>query len=61
MTTRKQEYKETLLLGFITCKALNCKALRTKLFEGGYYVMIQGGIYGTKCTLHDPNGGIHGG
>jgi hypothetical protein len=30
-----------------TCEAFKCKALRTKLFEGGYYVMTQGGhIYG---------------
>ena len=45
MATRKQKYKEILLLDFITCKDLNCKALRTKLFEGGYYVMAQGGAY----------------
>jgi hypothetical protein len=29
MATREKEYKEILLLGFITCKTLNCKALRT--------------------------------
>jgi hypothetical protein len=36
---RKQEHKKIILLGFITCEAFNCKALRTKLFEGGYYDM----------------------
>jgi hypothetical protein len=32
----KKEHKKIILLGFITCEAFNFKALRTKLFEGGY-------------------------
>jgi hypothetical protein len=49
MERRKKEHKKIILLGFITCEAFNCKSLRTKLFEGGYYVMTQGGIYRVKC------------
>jgi hypothetical protein len=45
METNEYEYKEILLLGFITCKTLNHKALRTNLFEGGYYVMTLMGVY----------------
>ena len=32
MATREKEYKENLLLGFIACKSLNCKDLRTNIF-----------------------------
>jgi hypothetical protein len=45
VATRKHEYKEILLLGFITCKTLNYKALRTNIFEGGYYDMTPRGAY----------------
>jgi hypothetical protein len=45
MERRKQENKKIILLGFITCKAFNCKALRTKIFEGGYYGMTPRGAY----------------
>ena len=34
-----------LLLVFVTFKAINHKALGTKVFEGGYYDMTQGGSY----------------
>jgi len=40
---RKQEYKKILSLGFITCKTVQCKSLRTKLFKGGCYDMTMGG------------------
>jgi hypothetical protein len=43
MELRKQKHKKVILLGFITCEAFKCKYLRKKLFEGGYYVMTQGG------------------
>jgi hypothetical protein len=43
MATRKQEYKEILLLGFIKCKSLNDKALNTKLFERWYDDMTSRG------------------
>jgi hypothetical protein len=49
MERRKHEHKKIILLGFITCEVFNCKALRKKLFEGGYYVMTQGVIYRVKC------------
>jgi hypothetical protein len=34
MERRKQENEKNILLGFITCKSFNYKALRTKLLEG---------------------------
>jgi hypothetical protein len=43
MERRKKGDKKIILLGFITCEAFNYKTLRTNLFEGGYYVMIQRG------------------
>jgi hypothetical protein len=43
MEIRKWERKKIILLGFITCETFNCKALRTQIFEGWYYVMTQGG------------------
>jgi hypothetical protein len=42
MERKMQKHKKITLLGFITREAFNWKALRTKIFEGGYYVMIQG-------------------
>jgi hypothetical protein len=42
LATREQEYKEILLLGFITCKTLNHKAVRSKLFNS---VMTLMGVY----------------
>jgi len=45
MEWRKQEHKNIILLCFITCEAFKCKDLRTIFFEGGYYVMTQGGTY----------------
>jgi hypothetical protein len=54
---RKQEYKETLLLGFITCNALNCKTLKTNLFKRGYYDVTQRGAYiGLNVYEMTPNG-----
>jgi hypothetical protein len=41
VTTIKHEYTKILFLGFIKCKALNCKALRENIFERGYYDMTQ--------------------
>jgi len=58
MEWKKKKYKKVILLGFITSESLNCKALRTKLFEGEYYDMTpSGGIYVVKCILYDPKGG----
>jgi hypothetical protein len=34
----KKEYNEILLFGFITCNTLNCKDLRTKIFNKGTMV-----------------------
>ena len=49
---RKQEDKKILSLGFITCKTIQCKALRAKLFEGGYHDMTLGGEY-MGLSVHD--------
>jgi anaerobic glycerol-3-phosphate dehydrogenase len=38
-----QEHRKIILIGFITYEDFKCKALRTKLFEGEYYVITQGG------------------
>jgi hypothetical protein len=38
----KKEHTKIILLGFITGESFNCKSLRTKIFEGGDYVMTQG-------------------
>ena len=43
METRKNKYREILLLGFITCESINYKYLMKKLFNGGYY--DPGGAY----------------
>jgi hypothetical protein len=45
-----------ILLGFITCESFNCKALRTNIFEGGYYVMTQGGYIGLNVYDMTPRG-----
>jgi hypothetical protein len=53
---REKEYKKILLFGFVTCKTLNYKALRTKTFEGGYYDMTQREAYmGVKCICNGVN------
>jgi len=39
------EYKEILLVYFNTCKNINYKSLRKRVFKGGYYDMIQKGKY----------------
>ena len=49
---RKQEDKKILSLGLITCKTVKCKALRTKIFKGGYYDMTLGGAY-MELSVHD--------
>jgi hypothetical protein len=57
VVARKKEYKEILLLGFITCNTLNCKSLRTNIFEGGYYDMTQRGEYmGLNVNDMNPRG-----
>jgi hypothetical protein len=38
----KKEHKKIILLGFITYESFDCKDLRKKILEGGYYVMTQG-------------------
>jgi hypothetical protein len=45
MERRKREHKKIILHGFITCKSFNYKALRTKIFEEGYYDMTPRGAY----------------
>jgi hypothetical protein len=45
VATREWEYKETLLLDFITSKTFNYKTSRTRLFEGEYYEMTLRGAY----------------
>jgi hypothetical protein len=75
MERRKQEHKKIILLGFITYKSFNCKALRTNLFEGGYYDMTPRGAYmglnvydmtlrgpymGLNVYDMTPRGGIYG-
>jgi len=52
MDRRKQEHKKILSIGFITCKTIQCKALRTKLFKGGYYDMTLWGAY-MGLSVHD--------
>ena len=39
MATRKHEFNEILLPGFHICNTVKEKALRKKIFKGGYYVM----------------------
>jgi hypothetical protein len=58
MEIRKKEHKKIILLGFITCEAFNCKALRTNIFEGGYHVMTQRGNIGLNVYDMTPRGGI---
>jgi hypothetical protein len=45
VVAREHEYKEILLVGFITCKTINYKYLRTNLLERGYYDMAPRGEY----------------
>ena len=40
---REKEHNKIILVGFITCEAFNFKASSTNMFEGGCYVMTQGG------------------
>jgi hypothetical protein len=48
MERRKEEHKKIILLGFITCEAFNCKALRTKILKQGTMLWPKGGIYRDK-------------
>jgi hypothetical protein len=50
---RKQKHKTIVSLSFITCKSFSYKALRTKLFEGGYnYDMTPRGAY-IELSVYD--------
>lgn len=41
----REKYREILLIDFITCKILNYKSLRTKIFEEGCYDVTQRETY----------------
>jgi hypothetical protein len=45
VVVREKKYEEILLFSFITCKIPWLYMLHDKLFEDGYYVMAQMGLY----------------